>query len=151
MQNNIDELIEKYATLRGRATDNTENFLINKGIKSAFSSVKALGRYFLDNPYYRTLKKSPEFDELKREYEELHSHIKDKPLKNYLKKLWDCEHQSRSILIFYDTLYAHCGNIPESVQRIYKRQRTPEKEFQEALDRVYERIDDLLGGVPDEQ
>ena len=151
LQNNINAVTTKYKELFKTAVDNTAKYLNDKDKKDIISSAKTIGRFFLNNPYYSELKKSSTMDELRNGYEELYSHIKDKKLKSYLKKLWICEHQAKSVQIFYETLRIHYENIPERVIRIYGRQETPIREYQNALNRVNERIDDLLGGVPDEQ
>ncbi|MFC1943604.1 hypothetical protein ACFLWO_03390 [Chloroflexota bacterium] len=150
LQNTVDMTTKRCEELFKEAVNSNAKYLKDSGKEGIASAAKKIGRFLLDNPYYSELKKSDTMTELRRTYEALHSHIKDKRLKGYLIKLWKCEHQAKSVLIFYETLRMSYGDVPERLVRIYGREETPLKEYQDALDRVYQRIDELLGGVPDE-
>ena len=147
---NIGAITEKYKELFNKAVEKHTKYLDDIKGQGIIKASSKLGRFLFNSPYYSELKKDRVMDELRNNYEQLHSHVRDKRLKKYLIKLWKCEHQAKSVLIFYETLRMRFGDIPERISRMYGREETPLKEYQDALDKVYERIDELLGGVPDE-
>ncbi|MFC2018529.1 hypothetical protein ACFLU4_01055 [Chloroflexota bacterium] len=150
LKENLGAITEKYKGLFNEAVEKNVKYLDSISEQGIIKAAGKLGQFLLNNPYYSDLKKSRIMDKLRNNYEAIHSHIRDKRLKKCLIKLWKCEHQAKSVLIFYETLRARFGDIPERVTRMHVREETPLKEYQDALNKVYERIDELLGGVPDE-
>ena len=104
-----------------------------------------------NNPYFAELKKKNTPKSLISEYIESSSHIIDKRLAKYLNNLWNSAIRYNSIKIFYELRITNLKENTLASSYINRQQELIKKEFNTVLNDVKTRIDELLGGVPDER
>lgn len=157
LKTSMENLIDIYGILANKAITyslikyNEKYFRIktqdNKGIMAKLTA----NRFWINNRYYKELKNSQQVENARLEYQKWFSNVTDKRLRKELDKLWKCEHQAKSNDIFYEIERVNFSEtLTKEKLQSWQRDNT-QREYKEQLNKVYTRIKELLGGVPDEQ
>lgn len=153
----LQQVIDFYKSLSQQAINfplakyNEKYFRVDTTNIKDIKAKLVVNRYWLNNLYYKELKDAHGTDSLIRDYEKWYSEVTDKRLRFELGKLWRREHQATSNEIFFEIDKV---NFPETVnkRRLQEWNKGNTKdEFNAQLNIVKERIQQLLGGIPDER